>query len=174
MLPISGLQHTLQWSGGGADLPCAPTEAVQVQVQVHARVQDAPRSRNARRRAERRDSARAVRAEQGLTRTRVSVPSVSERTKDRPERHRTPATSPNHQTCASFQNPVHRSWQRFAHAGVAAALVVLARGGRAAARAPLEATTQLEAADGASDGCREQGGRRVERPAVAGAPRRRW
>ena len=83
MLPISGLQHTLQWSGGGSDLPCAPTEAVQ----VHARVcvQDAPRSRNARRRAERRDSARAVRAAQGLTRTRVSVPSVSERTKDRPE-----------------------------------------------------------------------------------------
>ena len=81
MLPISGLQHTLQWSGGGADLPCAPTEAVQ----VHARVQDAPRSRNARRRAERRDSARSVRAAQGLTRTRVSVPSVSERTKDRPE-----------------------------------------------------------------------------------------
>ena len=81
MLPISGLQHTLQWSGGGADLSCAPTEAVQ----VHARVQDAPRSRNARRRAERRDSARSVRAAQGLTRTRVSVPSVSERTKDRPE-----------------------------------------------------------------------------------------
>ena len=83
MLPISGLQHTLQWSGGGADLSCAPTEAVH----VHARVcvQDAPRSRNARRRAERRDSARSVRAAQGLTRTRVSVPSVSERTKDRPE-----------------------------------------------------------------------------------------
>merc|ERR1740117_1267974 len=60
MLPISGLQHTLQWSGGGADLSCAPTEAVH----AHACVQDAPRSRNARRRAERRDSARAVRAAQ--------------------------------------------------------------------------------------------------------------
>ena len=85
MLPISGLQHILQWSGGGPDLPCAPTEAVHAQVHARVCVQDAPRSRNARRRAERRDSARAVRAAQGLTRTRVSVPSVSERTKDRPE-----------------------------------------------------------------------------------------
>ena len=71
----------LQWSGGGgADLSRAPTEVVHVPP-----VQDAQRSRNARRREERRDSARAVRAAQGLTRTRVSVPSVSERTANRPE-----------------------------------------------------------------------------------------
>ena len=72
-------QLILQWSGGGPDLACAPKEAVRV------RVQDAQRSRNARRRAERRDSARAVRAEQGLTRTQASVPRVSERTPNRPE-----------------------------------------------------------------------------------------
>lgn len=74
-------RHILQWSeiwsGGGPGLACAPKEV------VHVRMQDAQRSRNARRRAGRRDSARAVRAERGLTRTEVSVPRVPERTSNR-------------------------------------------------------------------------------------------
>ena len=68
----------LQWSGADCNLPCAPAEAVQ-----HPQ-----RSRNARRSAQRRERARAVRAElrpQSQSQARARVPSVSQRTSFRSE-----------------------------------------------------------------------------------------